>query len=85
MALKKKKNGSIARNDFPGGSVVKSLPAMRETWIQSLGQGDPLETEMATHSSTLAWEIPREEEPGSATVHGITKVLDMTEWLNNSS
>ena len=52
---------------------VKHLPAMRETWIQSLDQEDPLEKEMATHSSTLAWEIPWTEEPGRATVHGVTK------------
>ena len=44
--------------------VVKKLPAMRETWMQSLGQEGPLEKEMATHSSILAWEIPRTEVPG---------------------
>ena len=38
--------------------LVKSLPAMWETWVRSLGQEDPLEKEMATHSSTLAWRIP---------------------------
>ena len=38
--------------------MVKNLPAMRETWVQSLGQEDPLEKEMATHSSILAWRIP---------------------------
>jgi len=38
--------------------MVKSLPAMRETWLRSLVQEDPLEKEMATHSSILAWEIP---------------------------
>ena len=43
---------------------VKHLPAMQETWVPSLGQEDPLEKEMATHSSTLAWKIPRTEEPG---------------------
>ena len=37
---------------------------MRETWVQSLGQEDPLEKEMATHSRILAWRIPRTEEPG---------------------
>ena len=47
---------------FPGGSVVKNTPAMQETWVQSLGQEDPQEKEMATHSSILAWEIPRTEE-----------------------
>ena len=44
--------------------MVKNLPAMQETWIQSLGQEDPLEKEMATHSSILAWRIPWKEEPG---------------------
>ena len=38
--------------------MVKRLPAMRETWVQSLGREDPLEKEMATHSSTLAWKNP---------------------------
>ena len=41
---------------------VKCLPAMWETWVQSLGQEDPLEKEMATHSSILAWKIPWTEE-----------------------
>ena len=50
---------------FTGGSEEKYLPAMWETWVQSLGQQDPLGKEMATHSSTLAWEIPWMEEPGS--------------------
>ena len=44
--------------------TVKNLPAMRETQVQSLGCEDPLEKEMATHSSTLAWKIPWTEEPG---------------------
>ena len=43
---------------------LKPLPAMRETWVQSLGQEDPLEKEMATHSSVLAWRIPGTGEPG---------------------
>ena len=43
---------------------LKNLPAMQETWIRSLGQGDSLEKEMATHSNILAWEIPWTEEPG---------------------
>jgi len=47
---------------FPGGTVVKNLPAMWETWVRSLGQEDPLEEEMATHSSSLAWKIPQTEE-----------------------
>ena len=49
---------------FPGGLVVKNLPAKQETWVRSLGRQDPLEKEMATHSSILAWEIPWTEEPG---------------------
>ena len=49
---------------FPSGSPVKNLPAMQETQVRSLGQEDALEKEMATHSSILAWEIPRTEEPG---------------------
>ena len=44
--------------------MVKHLPTMRETQVQSLGREDPLEKEMATHSSILAWEIPWMEEPG---------------------
>ena len=44
--------------------MVKNLPAMQETWVQSLGQEVSLEKGMATHSSILAWEIPWTEEPG---------------------
>ena len=44
--------------------MVKNQPAIQETWVQALGQEDPLEKEMITHSSILAWEIPRTEEPG---------------------
>ena len=47
---------------FPGGAVVKNPPAKQETQIPSLGQEDPLEKEMATHSSILAWENPWTEE-----------------------
>ena len=48
---------------FPGGSVVKNLPAMQETRVQFLGLEDPVEKEMATHSSIVASEIPWTEEP----------------------
>ena len=58
---------------FPGDSVVKNLPAMQETWVQSLGLGDPLEKEMATHSSFLAWRIPWTEEPGGLQSMGSAK------------
>ena len=44
--------------------IIKNLPAMQESPIQSLSQEDPLEKGMATHSSTLVWKIPRTEEPG---------------------
>ena len=44
--------------------MVKRLPTMQETWVRSLGQEDPLEKAMATHSSTLAWKIPWMEECG---------------------
>ena len=44
--------------------MVKNLPVMQETWVRSLGGEDPLEKEMATHSSILAWEIQWTEEPG---------------------
>ena len=44
--------------------MVKNLPAMQETWVQSLSWEDPLEGEMATHYSILAWRIPWREEPG---------------------
>ena len=50
--------------DFPGGSAVKNLPARQEMQVQSLGWEDALEEEIATHSSILAWRIPRTEEPG---------------------
>ena len=43
---------------------LKRLPAIQETWVRSLDREDPLEKEMATHSSTLAWRIPWREEPG---------------------
>ena len=49
---------------FPSGSVVKNPPTVQETWVQSLGQEELLEKEMATHSSILAWGIPWTEEPG---------------------
>ena len=44
--------------------MVKHLPTMQETWVRSLGWGDPLEMEMATHASTLVWKIPWMEEHG---------------------
>ena len=59
---------SIERQHIIWASLVaqslKRLPAMKEPWVQSLGREDPLEKEMATHSSILAWRIPWTEEPG---------------------
>ena len=54
--------------------IVKNLPAMQETWIQSLGQADPLEKDMATHSGILAWRIPRTEESGGLQSMGSKRV-----------
>ena len=52
----------------------KHLPGLRETWVRSLGREDPLEKEMATHSSTLAWKIPWREEPGRLQSMGSLRV-----------
>ena len=54
--------------------MINSLPAMWETWVRSLGWEDPLEKEMATHSSTLAWRIPWTEEPGGLQFTGSQRV-----------
>ena len=53
---------------------LKCLHAMRETWVRSLGQEDPLEKEMTTHSSVLAWRIPWTEEPGGLQSMGSQRV-----------
>ena len=60
--------------------TVKTLPTMEETRVPSLGREDPLEKEMATHSSILAWEIPRTEESGGLQSGGVTK--SQTQWSN---
>ena len=57
--------------------LVKNLPAMQETWVQSLAWEDPLEKGMATHSSIFAWEIPQTEESGGL-LHGGGKESDTT-------
>ena len=54
--------------------TVKNLPAVQETWVQSLGQEEPLEKGMATHSSILAWKIPWTEEPGRLQSIGFQRV-----------
>ena len=53
--------------------MVKNLPEMQETWVQSLGWEDHLEEGMATHSSILAWRVPLDRGAWWATVHGVTK------------
>ena len=62
---------------FPWASLmaqqVENLPAMQEVQVRSLGQGDPLEEKMATHSSILAWKIPWTEEPGGLQSMGLQK------------
>ena len=63
--------------------TVKNLPAMQETQVWSPSREDPLEKEMATHSSIFAWEIPWTEEPGGLQSMG-SQELDMTELLNNN-
>ena len=65
--------------------MVKNLPAMQETWVQSLDWEDPLEKGTAAHSSVLAFKIPWTEKPGRLQgVHGVTKSSDMTERLSLS-
>ena len=66
---------------FPSSSAVKNQTAMWETWVRSLGQEDPLEKEMATHSSILAWEISWTKEPGRLQSMG-SQSWDTTERLN---
>ena len=59
--------------------IARNLPAMQETWVQSLGWEDPLEEGMATHSSILAWRISKDRGAWRATVHGGHKESDTTE------
>ena len=63
----------VLENDLVA-QTVKHLPAMRETQVRSLGQEDPLEKAMATHSSPLAWKIPWMEEPGGLQSMGPQRV-----------
>ena len=62
----------VIHRGFPGSSDGKKSTAMQETPVQSLGQEDPLEKGMATHSSILAWRIPWTEESGEL-IYGVTK------------
>ena len=63
--------------------TVKNLPAIQETWVQSLGQEDALEKGMANHSGTLAWRIPWTEEPGRLQSWGCERVRQ--DWATNTS
>ena len=63
--------------------TLKNLPVMQKTWVRSLGQEDPLEKEMATHSSILAWRILMDREAWRATVRGIAE-SDMTKRLSTA-
>ena len=81
-ACKKKKLRSLRGiQDSLVAQRLKGLPAMWETWVRSLGREDPLEKEMATHSSILAWRIPWMEEPGGLQSMG-HKESDMAERLH---
>ena len=68
---------------FLVSQMVKSLPAMQETWLWSLGQEDALEKGMAAHSSILTWRIPWTEEPGGLQSMGSQRV-DTTDWLTHT-
>ena len=64
----------VARSEEIGASLVKVLPAMLETQVPPLGQEDPLEEGVATHSSILAWRIPCTKEPGGLQCTGLQRV-----------
>ena len=68
--------------NFPIAQMVKYLPVMQETRVRFLGQEDPLEKGMATHSSTLAWRIPWTEEPGGLQSRGSQRAGH--DWVTNT-
>ena len=77
LFLSKSDTPPHGRRGFPSDSVVKNPPAvqeMQDMWVRSLNQEDPLETEMATHSSILAWRLPWTEEPGGLQSMGSQRV-----------
>ena len=86
MTNKPQKDAIISHWDSLVAQALKNLLPMQETQVRSLGQEDPLEKEMTTHSSILAWEILWTEEPGKlhTSIHGVHKELDMTAQLNNN-
>ena len=65
---------SLMRKSSLVAQTVKRLPTMRETWVRSPGREDPLEKEMANHSSFIAWKIPWTEEPGRLQSMGLQRV-----------
>ena len=82
---------SIQTLGFPGlfrpwashvAQSIKNLPAMLETWVRFLGQEDPLEKEMATHSSILAWKIPGTEEAGRLQSIGLQELYTASHYLS---
>ena len=78
MGSQKVQRGAAPPSRLKGASLVaqavKNLPAVQKTQLQSLSREDPLEKEMATHSSILAWRIPRTEEPGGLQSTGSQRV-----------
>ena len=76
------KIGSISQWASPVTQMLKNLPAIQETWIRYLGQEDPLDKEMTTHSSTFTWRIPWTEEPGKLQSTGSHR--DRHDWLTLS-
>ena len=77
------KNSSATRSSFlVFFQIVKNPPAIRETWVQSLGWEDPLEKGKATHSSILAWRIPRIKEPSGLQSMGLQRVRQLSDLLS---
>ena len=70
---------------FPGGSVVRNPPLMQETWTQSLGQENPLEKELASHSSVLAWRISMDRGTQKAAVHRVAQSPTRLRQLSTQS
>ena len=65
--------------------MVENPPAVRETWVRSLGREDTLEEEMATHSSILAWTIPWPEEPGGLQSMGLQRAADQLTFIASTA
>ena len=79
-----KRKPAIRGRCFPRGSDGKNPTAVQKTWVRSLDQEDPLEKDMATHASTLAWRIPWTEEPGRLWSMGSQRVRhDWSDWAHS--